>query len=271
MIEYLEKNGYEWTTNMDTLNGEEILVVDARNYIGSFRYILYRVPDICYFEDRYVYGISQTSLINHLEAKYEQIGNLEWADFSYYGFPDSLMVIHEVIKFENDKFGWRITPNEANPRTAKGFFTRSMARFKHGYYHEAIRDFGIAMKLDKDYPSGDYAEVIKVLILVGEDEAESLYDSVALGIDHGPIDYWIQGLIKANENDIDAAIEAFSNTLDADPGFVEAYYSRGWVYGQKGAREKAIADFTAYIDLFPEAYNIYHESYKGCIENFLYN
>ena len=56
VIGYLEENVYEWTTDTDTLYGEEVLVVDALNYIGSFRYILYKIHDICYMpleKDRY--------------------------------------------------------------------------------------------------------------------------------------------------------------------------------------------------------------------------
>ena len=255
VIEYLEENGHEWTTDTELApSGEEVLFITANHYFGVVEYIIYKDSDICWVENRFLHGISKASLIKHLEVKYEQIDNLVWADFSNYGSSDSLLLIHQIIEGEDDQFRWDISPHAADPGTAKGFFTRSMARFRYGFYNEAIKDFSSARRLDKDYPFGDYAEVIKVLIMVGEAEAEDLFDSLALGTDHGSIDYWIQGLEKAYENDLNAAIEAFSNTLDADHDFVVAYYSRGMAYLRIGSLEKANADLTAYIDRFPEAY-----------------
>lgn len=49
--------------------------------------------------------------------------------------------------------------------------------------------------------------------------------------------------------DIDKAIADFTKLIKMKPKVPCGYYSRGWVYTEKGEYDRAIADFTRAIDL----------------------
>ena len=256
IIEYLEETGCEWSIEEDSRKPDEgEIIIEARHYFGRVYYFLSTDSDFCWYELRYLNGVSKANYMNFFNAKFDQTGCPEWADFSHFGSSHSLMVIHEILIGEDAQPGWRISMHNNSPVTAKGFYGRSRARFNDGYFNEAVKDYNNALKLDEDYPLEDYAEVIKTLILVGENEAVELFNSVALGFDYGSVDYWIAGMMNAYGDNSSTALQAFSKTLDMDPDFGAVYYYRGIMYSFLGSPEKAIADFTAYIDKFPEAYD----------------
>jgi len=54
------------------------------------------------------------------------------------------------------------------------------------------------------------------------------------------------------------AIADYSKAIELDPSYINAYYARAWVYGEKGQWDLSIADNTKAIELDPNyamAYN----------------
>ena len=72
VIEYLEENLREWTTDtVITPYGEEVLLINVTHHFMNVQYYIFKDSAICWFEDRYLFGVPIASLIKHFEAKYE--------------------------------------------------------------------------------------------------------------------------------------------------------------------------------------------------------
>lgn len=63
------------------------------------------------------------------------------------------------------------------------------------------------------------------------------------------------------------AVKDFTEAINSDPQFADAYYSRGRVLGRLGKHEQAIDDFTKAISLNPENANAYAD--RGAAYGFL--
>ncbi|HLO86458.1 MAG TPA: tetratricopeptide repeat protein [Nostocaceae cyanobacterium] len=71
------------------------------------------------------------------------------------------------------------------------------------------------------------------------------------------IEFYHQGLEKAQQKDYTGAIQDFTQALQADPYFVSAYIKRGLAYYDSGATLQAVSDYTQALkldDQNPEAY-----------------
>ena len=67
-----------------------------------------------------------------------------------------------------------------------------------------------------------------------------------------------EGIVFLDAGDLDSAIVAFTEAIQINPGFADAYNLRGWAYKEKDELDRAIADLDEAIRLKPEdalAYN----------------
>ena len=70
-------------------------------------------------------------------------------------------------------------------------------------------------------------------------------------------DFLIQGEEKYRKGDRQGAIEAFSQAIELDPNYVEAYYNRGTVRYILGDHKGAIADFNEVLRINPNLFQAY--------------
>ena len=64
--------------------------------------------------------------------------------------------------------------------------------------------------------------------------------------------FYQQGVAKASEKDHEGAIAAFSQALEHQPDFAEAYYNRGLAHFNLGAFQAAITDYTEALRIDPD-------------------
>ncbi len=86
-----------------------------------------------------------------------------------------------------------------------------------------------------------------------------------------------QALEQAAKDDLEGAIDAFSQAIRLKPGYVMAYYNRGTTYANMGNPRAAIADYTQVIQLKPNNPRVRYNrgllrrslgDRKGAIEDF---
>ena len=72
-----------------------------------------------------------------------------------------------------------------------------------------------------------------------------------------PEDWFQQGVSLLQSGQYDRAIEAFSQALELDPQYSEAYLNRGLAWAGKGEFTQAIANYTKALELNPRESNAY--------------
>ncbi|MFN8457464.1 MAG: trypsin-like peptidase domain-containing protein [Anaerolineae bacterium] len=64
--------------------------------------------------------------------------------------------------------------------------------------------------------------------------------------------YYDQGLPLLSDNQAEAAVDSFTQAIELDPDFIEAYYKRASAYRQQSQFAKALADHDKTIELSPD-------------------
>lgn len=70
-------------------------------------------------------------------------------------------------------------------------------------------------------------------------------------------EFFDRGLQAADKQDLDKAVELYSQALTKDVFFIDAYFNRGWCFIELGKYNEAIRDFSKLIDLDKEYSNAY--------------
>ncbi|MFH0821694.1 MAG: tetratricopeptide repeat protein [Pseudomonadota bacterium] len=73
------------------------------------------------------------------------------------------------------------------------------------------------------------------------------------------LEYYEQGEFFLRVEKWDRAIELFSKTIEASPGFFLAYHNRAIAYSKKGDYEKSLQDLKKAVELnadYPDAYGL---------------
>jgi tetratricopeptide (TPR) repeat protein len=111
--------------------------------------------------------------------------------------------------------------------------------------------FAVAQSYDA---SGDYAQAIEILERAVYSSSGAVR-SVDLAAAYFRLGWLYQ---QPTINDLDNAIESYSQTIELDPRYVYAYYNRGNAYYNQGEMERAIADYDQVILLDPEYADAYY-------------
>lgn len=79
---------------------------------------------------------------------------------------------------------------------------------------------------------------------------------------------WFErGKAFVQSGDYEDAVNDFTQAIESDPNFADAYYIRGRVQGRLGKHEQAVGDFTKAISLDPDNAGIYAD--RGVAYGFL--
>ena len=70
--------------------------------------------------------------------------------------------------------------------------------------------------------------------------------------------YTNRGNAYAKKSEFDAAIQDYNKAIELNPEYPKAYYNRGVTYADKGEFDTAIQDYNTAIDLNPEYADAYH-------------
>lgn len=72
-----------------------------------------------------------------------------------------------------------------------------------------------------------------------------------------------RGVVYWRKGDFDRAIEDFGTAIKIKSDFAEAYHNRGSAYGKKGVFDRAIVDYTKAIELKPDYADAYYRRSKS--------
>ena len=152
---------------------------------------------------------------------------------------------------------------ELNPRRYISYLSRGLAYRDKEKYDHAIADFDRAIELESKMPNTD-AEQRKDFDERMRKASGDIHKLIQL--DPEPWFYWFRRGVANDERgkayvkmgDYDRAIADFSTFIQIDPNRAHIYNNRGAAYGQKGDLDRAIADFDRAIQIEPnlaDAYN----------------
>lgn len=124
-----------------------------------------------------------------------------------------------------------------------------------GKFKEAKEQFEKALKVDPFHPGAEYT-----LRVIGDVIEEKLRREEAI--------LYFKGVVYARKSQWDQAISDFNKALEINPGFAEAYISRGFAYRGKGQYDQAISDYNKALEINPRHAWVYYNrglayAYKG--------
>jgi TonB family protein len=150
-----------------------------------------------------------------------------------------------------------------NPQRDISYLSRGLAYYYKENYDRAIIDYNNAIKLEPNVTSTDVEQ--------RKDDFHERYQKASGDIhkliqaDPEPWFYWFRrgvayderGKAYVNKGDYDRAIADFTMFIQLNPDHADAYDHRGAAYGEKGDLDQAIADFDRAIQLNPRLQSAY--------------
>ncbi|HSF73825.1 MAG TPA: tetratricopeptide repeat protein, partial [Microcoleus sp.] len=117
----------------------------------------------------------------------------------------------------------------ANPQDAQAYYFRGLSRLDRGEPLDAIADFNRALAFKPNYTPELYFNI---------GNARTLYAALLdPALDNGRYPN---------------PIPAYTNAIEANPGFADAYYNRALAYLDQKNKPKAIADFQKAAELYKQ-------------------
>lgn len=158
-----------------------------------------------------------------------------------------------------------------NPDFAEAYNSRGDARKKKGDRDGAIVDYTETIRLKPNYAevynnlglARKNTTALRNMILLLQTPTFDLDDSMILT---GPGVFSIilyLGVMIFNKDDLNSAVQNFTEAIRLNPDYAEAYYNRGLIYHSKGELDRAIKDYTEAIRLKANLAEAYH--YRGFV------
>lgn len=127
----------------------------------------------------------------------------------------------------------------ADSEYSKAYYVRGLAQINRWKPYEAINDFSSAIRISNRFAAAYYQRA----------------------------DVWCNLVYRGKEENIDPAIQDFTNVILLEPDNYKYYYSRGAVYAMyKNDYRKAVMDFTQAIELKPDYSLSYYNRAKAYYE-----
>jgi tetratricopeptide (TPR) repeat protein len=136
-----------------------------------------------------------------------------------------------------------------NPMFSDAFLNRGRAYSEKSMPEEAMNDFNQAIKADSDHANMPFVD--RAAPAIQEDE-ESLADKDAAESLNQ------QGLANMEKELYDEAIKNFSQAIDMQTTFADAYINRGKIYTLQNNLNKALADFNQAVMFDPLNAEVYY-------------
>lgn len=145
---------------------------------------------------------------------------------------------------------------ELNPQRVISYLSRGLAHSYKENYDRAIIDYNKAIQLDSNPTSAD-VEQTKTDVNKSDENGTDFHALVQANPE--PWFDWFsrgaaydkRGVAYLKKEDYDRAIADFTMFIQLNPNLADAYDHRGTAYGQKGELDRAIADFDRAIQLNP--------------------
>ena len=136
-----------------------------------------------------------------------------------------------------------------NPMYSDAYLNRGRAYSEKGMPEEAMNDFNQAIKADSDHVDMPFLDRAAPAIqedeasLADKDKADSLYQ---------------QGVANMEKELHDEAIKNFTQAIDLQTTFADAYINRGRIYTLQKDLKKALADFNQAVMFDPLNGELYY-------------
>ncbi len=129
--------------------------------------------------------------------------------------------------------------------SAKEYYYKGVEYAVQGKFQEANEEFEKALKVDPFYGSA-------------ENSLKVIKDVIEQKIKRETAIHLFKGTSYANKGQFDQAISDYTNAIEINPKYAEAYYARGIVYYDQGEYDQAISDFTKAIEINPKFAEAYY-------------
>jgi tetratricopeptide (TPR) repeat protein len=139
-----------------------------------------------------------------------------------------------------------------DPKNARAYECRGMARFEKKEPAKALEDFTEAIRLDALNPIAYRNRALAYLLTNQYDKA---VDDLGAAIQRDPTDanmWFLRGEVHVERKDYKKAIGDFTETIRLEPQSPLPYVSRANVYNRLKEYDKALADLTELIRLTPK-------------------
>jgi superkiller protein 3 len=133
-------------------------------------------------------------------------------------------------------------------------------------YHEAVREYETAVRLD---PKNANANLLLGLTLAntGDLDRAAQYSTAAVALEPSYSGYYNLGLIYANQEKYDLAIEAYEKAVKLNPNSYQAWYQMGLVYSTALKFDKAVEAYEKAVQLNPK----FASAYQGLGSAYYWN
>jgi tetratricopeptide (TPR) repeat protein len=94
-------------------------------------------------------------------------------------------------------------------------------------------------------------------VLAGANGESSIKNAIVKGVSkllgiHSAEDYFQQGLNNLKNSLTQEALQNFTNAINKNPNYLEAYFMRGSIYSDSGEYNNAISDYTSVLLINPK-------------------
>jgi tetratricopeptide (TPR) repeat protein len=136
-----------------------------------------------------------------------------------------------------------------NPMFSDAFLNRGRAYSEKGMPEEAMNDFNHAIKADSDHADMPFLD--RAAPAIQEDEGSLADKDAAESLNQ-------QGVANMEKELYDKAIENFTQAIELQTTFADAYINRGRIYTTQKNLSKALADFNQAVMFDPLDAEIYY-------------
>lgn len=133
-----------------------------------------------------------------------------------------------------------------DPAKPQAHHQRGMVRSAMGDLNGALADFDTELRSRPNDLEAMLSRGITLSKLGNTTDALASYEQAMRLAPQDPRPYHNRGLLR-EESDPDGALSDFSEAINCDPSYADAYIGRGFLLRVKGGKQEALADFRAFL------------------------
>jgi tetratricopeptide (TPR) repeat protein len=165
--------------------------------------------------------------------------------------------VEETESVDSTSIGFLSDEIRDNPGNANLFAARAEIYFQSGNTEEALRDMGLAIKLDSLNPQY-YISIAEYYLSTGKSEKSKEFLDIC--VEHFPEN--VDGILKLAEihflvQQYKEAMEFIVKAQQLDPLLAQPFFLKGLIYKEAGDTLKAIENFQITVNKDPDQYHAY--------------